>query len=99
MPGKRLMAPRAVDRDADELCAIALEFTAHFVVERDLLVTHWGPVCLIEGEDDRTVLQIAEPQRFERRRRQGEVGCDCPVRERCGHARRSCKKETSSARC
>ena len=61
---KRAVAPRAIDRNADELRIVVLEFTPHFVVERDLVPTDRAPVGWIKHENDGASAETREPHRL-----------------------------------
>ena len=71
--GEGTVAPHAVDRDAEQTRAVALEFGEHLVVQSHLIAADGTPVGGIEREDDRRSAQIAERDPLAVRRRQLEI--------------------------
>ena len=71
---ERAMAPRAVDRDAEQLGVVFRELVRHLVVERHLIAADRAPVGGIEREHDRPAAKIRELDRLVGRGMELEIG-------------------------
>ena len=58
---ERRMAPRPVDRNAEELSAEILKFRKHLIVKRHLITADRAPVSRIKCEHNRLPAKLAQP--------------------------------------
>lgn len=67
------MAPRAVDRNTDELGAELLELWKHFVVKGHLVTADWAPIRRIKGKHDWLATKFAQREPLVWRAAQFEI--------------------------
>ena len=82
VPGKGGVAPRAVNRDAEELSPQFLELRKDFVVERHLVPTNRAPVSRVKREHHRLAAEVAQADELVRCAPQSEIGSHGAGRQR-----------------
>jgi len=72
LAAKGSMAPRAIDRNAEELSSEASKLRKQFIVERHLIAANRTPVRWIKGEHDRPTAKLRQADELVGRAAQGE---------------------------
>ena len=76
------VAPRAVNRDAEEFSAQLLKLRKDFVVERHLVATDRAPVSRVKRAHHRLPAEVAQANELVRRAPQSEIGSHSAGRQR-----------------